>query len=688
MTSIPSNASRVPNLLAGRIALSNLTRTNARMLTLQSQLATGREILRPSDDAVRATLIGVLDDRLERSVQVRRNLSHAQASLGVLDSALDEANQAALQAKSIGLDQSQLTSSASERAAQAIVVDELIRGLLNVANRQSVAGYAFGGSVTSIAPFVEHLGAVRYVGQGPGLITDLGSSSGVPITLGAGNPLAAIAARVRGSADLDPRLTPDTRLSDLAGARGLGVAPGPVEFSFDSGPRIAIELDGSDTIGDVVARISAALRAYETDNNVTILGPGGVTLGASGISIDVAAGPPDPVLRFFDAGSASAAADLGLAADPPLLFDAGNSTGLDVAPRLTWRTPVASLGAITAPLGRIRINNAGQSAIVDLSGAQTLQDIRTAVEGASLGVRVQINAAGTGIDVLNDLSASSKNSLSIEEVSGGNLTATRLGIRSFSAATRIADFNFGRGVSIIDGVTDPLTGLPDPSLNTDLRITLGDPAGTTIDIDLRPQDMATVQTVLDRLNSQIADALTAAGLPTDSLVAGLSASGNGIRLVQDSAFTSPIRIGMLNNSGAADQLGLLAGSYDASSATFAGTDRAKVRVDSLFSDLYDLAAALRADDPSGIRIATQSIEGSISGLIEARGMVGGFARRVETSDVREQDRATLDEQVRSELRDADFAKAASEFALLQSQLQAGLQSAAAAHRLSILDFLT
>ena len=68
-------------------------------------------------------------------------------------------------------------------------------------------------------------------------------------------------------------------------------------------------------------------------------------------------------------------------------------------------------------------------------------------------------------------------------------------------------------MSVVDGVTDPTTGLVDPALNTDFRITLGDAASTRLDIDLRPQDMTDVQSLISRINSQAAPQLAAAGLP-------------------------------------------------------------------------------------------------------------------------------------------------------------------------------
>ncbi len=166
MTILPANLARVPTGMASQVMLSNITRGNIALLRVQQQLSTGRSLLSPSDDIVKAATVGVLDDRLELSAQRQRNLTHASASLGELDSALSEANDLALEAKTIASNQLGFTASPSERAGQAIVVDQLIQSLFNTANRKGVAGHLFGGSVTNSQPFISFRGGYRYVGDG------------------------------------------------------------------------------------------------------------------------------------------------------------------------------------------------------------------------------------------------------------------------------------------------------------------------------------------------------------------------------------------------------------------------------------------------------------------------------------------------------------------------------------------
>ncbi|MFN0133054.1 MAG: flagellin [Phycisphaerales bacterium] len=669
---------RVTNLLTASTALSNLGRTNLALYRLQGQMASGVAVGRFSDDAVKAALISVLDERLERSGQTRRNLDHAEASLNVLDQALGEANETMLEAKGIASAQVGLGSSAAERASQAEVVNSLIQSMLGTANRQGVAGSVFGGA-TPGEPAVRALFAgYRYVGQGGGLMTDTGL--GVPITIGGANPIGRTSARVKGDVDLDPSLTADTRLADLSGARGVGVTLGQVEFSFDGGPRTVVDLSGADSVEDVILTLTHAIKDYETANSVTILGPGGVSIDDGGLSIDVApsGSGPDPQLQFFDPTGGSTAADLGLAGDPPMMFQDGTSAGLELDAHLTWRTPVTALRGVTGPLGSLRISSLGQTRDVDLSGAATLADVRNLIEGTGLGLRVEITEKG--IDVYNEVAAGKAQGLSIAEVSGENSTATRLGIRTLTGSTRIADFNDGRGVSIAANGFNPSTNQPDPTLDIDFEIKLGD--GRSFTVDLRSQDMATVQTVLDRINAEATNAgITVPG----DFEAGLSDGENGLVLTQASTITGAITVGVKNNSPAAEQLGLLAGTY--ASGSFRAEDRAKVRVDNVFTNLIDLRDSLLENNTVGITLAGEKLEESVDGLAQSRALVGGYAKRVEDGQRRQEDLDVLDETTRSGLRDVDYAEAAVRLSLLQTQLQAGLATTAQSLSRSLLDFL-
>ena len=682
MASIPPNLTRVPNILSSKVFLSNINRNGVSLARVQEQIATGRAIIRASDDIVKASTIGVLDDRLEITDQLKRNLDHARSSLNVLDNTFDEALGVAQEARDISSDQANLTSSPAERAAQATVIDQMLVAMMNIANREGVAGYLLGGTTSTIAPVQGFYNYFRYSGQGNGLTTDTGQASAVPITVG-GSAIARASSRVRADVDLNPSLTRDTRLTDVRGGRALGVSLGPIELSINSGTRIRVETTGSDTIGDVLDRVQNAIRAYETETGTTVLGPGGVRTNGGAISFDLAGAN---TVQVFDIGTGITGRDLGLVTEPVTVYNASAPTGLDLNPKITLRTELSALQGVTLPLGRIRVANAGRAAVVDLTNAQTVQDVKNAIEGSNLGLRVDINASGTALDVLTEVASGSQNSMSIGEYLGGD-TAARLGIRSFGATTRVSDMNFGRGVEVVDGQSPPAGGQVNVDLNADFAITLGNGAQTRIVIDLRPTDLTTVQNVVDVINNQIQTQLAAAGVAGTALVAGLASDGNGITLRQDPSFANRVTVLPENNSRAAEQLGLFNGTWDATTGTLQGEDRAKVRSESLFSALVDLREALRANDVSGIALAGEQLGSLGDELAETRGLVGSFQQRVDSALTRETDRSVLDEATRSSLRDLDLAEAATRYSLLQTQYQAGLQTTAAAQRLSLLDFL-
>lgn len=684
--SIPSfGITRSPDLWQSQVSLSHITRSQSAIGRVQEQLSTGRTVTRFSDDSVKAALISAINGRLNASTQLKRNMENASASLAVLDSSFKDAGDLAIEARDIASTQVNVGSSATEREQQATVVDQMIASLLSISQRKSEAGYVLGGGIISSPPVQEFLGGYRYQGQGDGMLAELGSASAVPITLGGGSMLGGVSGRMQGLVDLDPRLTAATRMSDVNGARGLGVSLGTMEFSVNGQARASVDLTGADTVDAVARRLQAAIEAEATRQGTVVLDTGGVGVSNESLSIDVAAGA---TIEFFDLIGVTTAADLGLTSSTgPLTFSQSLSDGVSISPRLTMTTPITSLGGLSDALGSIRVKSMGYSTVVDLSGASTIEDVKNLIESTNLGLRVRINQAGDGIDILNEVAGSAAQALSIENVSSTDTTAQALGIRTFTGATRITDLNDGRGVHIVDGRTNPTSGQVDASLNTDMVITLGDSAGTELIIDLRPQDMLTIQSVIDRINAQVAPQLVSAGLAPDAFVAAVNPASNGIALIQESSFSAALSVRSLNNSQAAEDLGLLDSTYDVATSTLLGEDRAKIRVDNLFTQLIDLRDALRRNDTSGISLAGEKLGDAAGALAETRGLVGSYSKRVEQADAFQQDRDTLDESVRSTLQDTDFAAAATQFSLLQNQLSAALQVTAVGRQQSLMDFL-
>ncbi|MCA9292015.1 MAG: hypothetical protein KDA25_12865 [Phycisphaerales bacterium] len=657
MSSIPSNLARVPNTLASQAMLGALARTSQSLLDTQLQLASGRRVNRPSDDAIAASAISVLDDAIERHGQRLRNLAHGEAMMNNVDAALAESNDLLLEAKSIGLAESNTGSDAATRANQAIVVSSIIQSLAGIGNRQLQGVHYFGGQSTAAPPIEELLGGYRYRGVGDGLTTDLGQARGLPITTSASRAFGMVSERVQGERDLDPTMPSagTTRLADLNGANGTGVSLGSINVTVGA-TLLSVDLTGSYTIDDVMSRLETEIQTV--DPLIT------VSVSAAGDAIAIDATASGNAVVIADPDAPAAASDLGLVGT----YAAGAVTaGGDLDPRLTTHTALADLTGVTVPLGTIRLENGGQTRDLDLSSADTVEDVMNLVAGLDIGIRVEIASTGDRLNFVNELSGGS---MSIGETGGVPTTASELGVRSFTGSTALADFNDGRGVQILSGAVDPVTGVLDPTRDIDFEVTLTD--GSTFTVDLAGSE--TVQDVLDAINAAAPAALTAQ----------LAASGNGIALVDTSGGGGTLSVTPLNGSHAAEDLGI---AVAASGATLTGEDRATVAVDSVFTHLIALRDALNANDTAGIQFATEKLEADLSRVTETRAEIGVRTRRIEDAIIREEELQLQDVSLRSQFQDLDYTEAAMRFANLQQQLQAGLATAGRATSLSLLDFI-
>jgi flagellar hook-associated protein 3 FlgL len=656
MTNIPSNLARVPNALSAQIVLDALQRTQRSILDTEIQLATGQRVNRASDDALATSLISVLDDVVERRDQWLRNLSHADAVLNNVDAALADASDLMIEAKGIASSQIGVGSDEETRRNQAAVVDSMVNQLFAIANRQFQQVRLFGGDATAAAPMEELLGGVRYRGEGDGLANDLGLHSPIRITLSGDEAFGALSTRVEGNFDLEPTMVGSTRLSDLNGARGLGVTAGEINVDVN-GTDITVDLSTAHTVQDVIDILQSEIQLVDAGATVQI-----DPATNNRFEIIPTLGP----ITITDLTGSSTAADLGLDA----VFPLPGGTGADVDPKLTEQTLVTSVSGLTVPLGTIRLSNAGQSRDLDLSGATRVQDIINAVESLDLGIRVEIAESGDRLNFINELSGGR---MAIGEV-GGGVTATELGVRTLASWTRLEDFNQGLGVQIRSGSVDPVSGLPDPAADLDLRIIAK--SGDVIDVDLAGAQ--TVQDVLDAINNAAAVAAT-------PVTADLASDGNGIRITDATLGPDDLVVESLNGSFAAADLGI---DGSTNGAILIGEDRATVAVESVFSHLMSLREALLANDERGITLAADKFEADISRLAEARANVGVRSRRVSAAVDREEDLRIQDMALRSQVRDLDYTEASIRFTTLQQQLQAGLLTARQVTSLSLLDFLS
>jgi flagellin-like hook-associated protein FlgL len=298
------------------------------------------------------------------------------------------------------------------------------------------------------------------------------------------------------------------------------------------------------------------------------------------------------------------------------------------------------------------LTNGTTSATIDLSSAVTVEDLLNAVNGSKTGVLARINAAGTGIDLVNPTQG-----VAMTVAENGGTTAADLGIRSLGPSTKLAELNGGKGVSTVNG--------------PELQVTRKD--GTSFQVDI--SSAVTVQDVINAINAADGGA---------GVTASFANTGNGIVLNDSTGGTGALAVGSINFSTAAKDLGL---DGAPAGATLAGKDTNGIEVSGLFGNLQKLRTALEANDQAGITAAAEGLKADYDRIVRVRGETGAKVQELDARDNRLKDENLATTKLLSDLQDTDFTDAISRFQTLQTALQASLQTTAKIMNLSLMDFL-
>lgn len=637
----PVNLTRISQNLRAFNLLNTVRNSNVSMFRVQNQLATGLRFQTPSENPARAVDAIKLDRYLEILDQVDRNLLRVNETLRVGETAMQEANDLVLNSHTLALSMISDQQAEGERQSVQVVVNSLLDQLITVGNRKYLDSYLFSGHYADELPFELTDRGVIFRGDNGRLATIVDSDlSTDTFTISGMEFFNAVSVPVGGGADLNPALTRDTRLVDLNGATGNGIARGRILVGI--GPQqIEIDLSAADTLGDVIDRLNADL----PNTLIAKLGPTGInilTLGSAPLN-----------LTITDSDGANTATELGIYRDTP----GGSVFGVDLQPRLTLRTALKDLdsGRGLALSDGIVIRNGSKVANVGFTGAETIEDVLNRLNAGDAGILARISADGRRIEILNRVSGSD---LRIEE--NGGRSATLLGIRSMNASTPLAELNGGVGVDTVAG--------------DDFRIITAD--GTIIDVDLNDLDLngATLQDLIEMLNARGGGTITAA----------LADFGNGLIIRDNTAGGGTLAIERLNLSAAIDGLGLNAASVD---GVITGADVNPIRVDSPFTALIELRQALGGDDSRGISAAGQRLETALSRMQEIQGRLAAKAASMQERVDRIANERSATEILRSDIRDVDMTDAIVRFQQVQTALQANLATASRVLSLNLLDYL-
>ena len=143
-------------------------------------------------------------------------------------------------------------------------------------------------------------------------------------------------------------------------------------------------------------------------------------------------------------------------------------------------------GGQGVPQGSIQITDrSGATAVVNLSSAQTIDDVVNAINETS-GIRVTASTVGGHIQ-LTDNTGSTVSNLQVQEVNGGT-TAAALGLAGINTASNVAE---GQNILTISGSTglselNGGLGVRTNNVLPDLNITLHDGTNVSLDLDQLP----------------------------------------------------------------------------------------------------------------------------------------------------------------------------------------------------------
>ncbi|MBI5463824.1 MAG: flagellar hook-associated protein FlgL [Ignavibacteriales bacterium] len=132
--------------------LSSINYTQGRITDLQSQLATGKRVLKVSDDPQATERILRLNTQLQRNDTFQKNIDDAVSTLDTTASALNDFSNVLIKVKDIAI-QTRNGSRLDAYPALAQQIDQFIDEALNTANTKFNGKYIFGGVQTTNQPY-------------------------------------------------------------------------------------------------------------------------------------------------------------------------------------------------------------------------------------------------------------------------------------------------------------------------------------------------------------------------------------------------------------------------------------------------------------------------------------------------------------------------------------------------------
>ena len=640
---------RVTNNMIANNTVFNMQRSISRLLDLQVQLSTGRQINKPSDDP-----IGVQRDlnyrtELAKNAQYQNNNQQALTWMQNYDSSLSDLKDLYSSANEIAIAMANGTYDDITREGSAEEIASILEQMVQLANNEQEGRFIYSGYRTDQKPLILSSNGVVYKGDQGQIDYQIEAKSRMTVNLSGSDVFLKPLSVLGEKSDLNVTVTNDTLLADLHGGEGIDLASGTFTFINENlGINATIDISGATSVGDLfdpATGINAQLAAAGITNVEIKLGEEGNNL-------------------LVDTTKS------GLISNVTSIDKLNDGNGIDMEN------------------GKFVVSDGASISVeIDLSGAANVGEIITAFNSqmTSAGypaVTMSLNAAGTGLQIDD---AGGTPGLRIEDSSALSTTAIDLGIigligtgltgkdldpiESFkiddTAGTTAADLGINGSVSVdysgndLDPVLLASSNLAD--LNNgmgfvDLGRIVVHHGDDTVSFDLSSPSIVTIQDVLDKINGSGLD-----------ITASLNASSTGIQIENNDPTVSLI---IENDTGSelAKDLGI-----------WGSTD--------LMGSMILLQKSLLNNDQDGTGRLLENLDAGIQHLLNLRASVGAKAVRLETTASRLIDMELSFTKLLSDTEDADITKLATDLASQESNYQASLAASARIIQPSLLDFL-
>ena len=426
-------------------------------------------------------------------------------------------------------------------------------------------------------------------------------------------------------------VTGDFKLSQINDGNAPRLITGTPSFRIAltdvAATKLDVNLDGAATVDDVINRINN--HADNTGKVLASLSNGWIVLQ------DLTAGGGASPLAVTDLNNNSVVQQLGLdgAASGATLTGKKLLAGMDSVLLRNLRG-----GQGFDQLGSIELTDrTGTTATIDLSTAESLDEVLTAINGATssgavkLQLTASLNATGNGIQIV-DTSSSTASNLKIADV-GGSTLATQLGIAVDAAQTSVNSGSLN--LRYVNEATD-ITKFAAKGTVDQKSFSISDSNGGTYVVNIS-STVKTVGDVLQRINAVTGSAVTAK----------LNDTGDGIELVDNAGGGNQLSVVELGGTTAADLhlLGTGATGTDGKSH-LSGRSATVITIDST-DTLSSLATKINAaggkvvastfDDGTGINSARLVLQTKTTGLsgaviVDSGSLNLGFTTQVAAQD--------------------------------------------------------